>query len=113
MSVVDRAAAAGVPTGFYTLVKREVLRYVRRPKNTFISAFITNVLYLSAFGVILGDRVGTIIGVRYTLSVLPGLVVLGAVSSVFENGSVSIFHGRWNASIQNQRTPNSHDGGAA
>ena len=105
MSVVDRAAAAvGVPTGFHTLMKREVLRYVRRPKNTFIPPFITNVLYFSVFGVVLGDRVGSIIGVPYILFILPGLVVLGAVSNAFENGSFSIFHGRWNEYIDETLT---------
>jgi ABC-type polysaccharide/polyol phosphate export systems, permease component len=105
MSVVDRAAAAvGVPTGFYTLMKREVLRYVRRPKNTFIPPFITNVLYFSVFGVVLGDRVGTILGFPYILFILPGLVVLGAVSNAFENGSFSIFHGRWNEYIDETLT---------
>ena len=105
MSVVDRAAAAaGVPTGFYTLVKREILRYVRRPKNTFIPPFITNVLYFSVFGVVLGSRVGEIIGVPYILFILPGLVVLGAVSNAFENASFSIFHGRWNEYIDETLT---------
>ena len=105
MSIVDRAAAAaGVPTGFYTLVKREILRYVRRPKNTFIPPFITNVLYFSVFGVVLGDRVGEIIGVPYILFILPGLVVLGAVSNAFENASFSIFHGRWNEYIDETLT---------
>ncbi len=105
MSVVDRvAASAGIPTGFYTLVKREILRYVRRPKNTFIPPFITNVLYFSVFGVVLGDRVGEIIGVPYILFILPGLVVLGAVSNAFENASFSIFHGRWNEYIDETLT---------
>jgi ABC-2 type transport system permease protein len=105
MSVVDRvAASAGIPTGFYTLVKREILRYVRRPRNTFIPPFITNVLYFSVFGVVLGSRVGEIIGVPYILFILPGLVVLGAVSNAFENASFSIFHGRWNEYIDETLT---------
>ena len=105
MSVVDRAAASiGVPTGFYTLVKREILRYVRRPQNTFVPPFITNVLYFSVFGVVLGTRVGEIIGVPYILFILPGLVVLGAVSNAFENASFSIFHGRWNEYIDETLT---------
>jgi ABC-2 type transport system permease protein len=37
--------------------------------------------------------------VSYILFVLPGLVVLGAVSNGFENASFSIFHGRWNEYI--------------
>ncbi|WP_418282314.1 ABC transporter permease [Halorubrum sp. DTA98] len=90
--IVDR-------TGFLTLTKREVLRFIRRPTNTFAPPLITNVLYFSVFGVILGERVGTITGVPYILFILPGLIVLGAVSNSFENASFSIFHGRWNEYI--------------
>ncbi len=86
-------------TGFLTLAKREVLRFVRRPRNTFAPPFITNVLYFSVFGVVLGERVGTVADVPYILFILPGLVVLGAVSNAFENASFSIFHGRWNEYI--------------
>jgi len=86
-------------TGFLTLTKREILRFLRRPTNTFAPPLITNVLYFSVFGVILGERVGTIADVPYILFILPGLVVLGAVSNSFENASFSIFHGRWNEYI--------------
>ena len=90
----------GLPTGFVTLMRREILRYIRRPRNTFMPPLITNVLYFSVFGVILGNRVGEIQGVSYLLFLLPGLVVLGAISNSFENSSFSIFHGRWNEYIQ-------------
>ena len=93
-----------VPTGFRTLVRREVQRFLRRPKNTFVPPFITNVLYFSVFGVVLGERVGRIAGVDYILFILPGLVVLGGVSNAFENGSFSIFHGRWNEYIHETLT---------
>jgi ABC-2 type transport system permease protein len=89
-----------LPTGFKTLMRREILRYIRRPRNTFLPPLITNVLYFSVFGVILGNRVGEIQGVSYILFLLPGLVVLGAISNSFENSSFSIFHGRWNEYIQ-------------
>jgi ABC-2 type transport system permease protein len=87
-------------TGFFALLKREVLRFVRRPRNTFVPPFITNVLYFSVFGVILGERINEIAGVPYILFILPGLIVLGAVSNAFENASFSIFHGRWNRYIE-------------
>jgi len=79
-----------------TLVHREILRFVRRPYNTFLPPIITNTLYFAVFGVILGSRIGSIAGVSYIQFVLPGLVVLGAISDAFENASFSIFHGRWN-----------------
>lgn len=92
-----------------TLVRREVLRYVRRPYNTFLPPIITNTLYFAVFGVILGSRIGEIQGVSYIQFVLPGLVVLGAISDAFENASFSIFHGRWNEYINSiVITPMSH-----
>jgi ABC-2 type transport system permease protein len=82
-----------------TLFRREILRFVRRPYNTFLPPIITNALYFSVFGVILGARIGEIAGVSYVQFVLPGLVVLGAISDSFENASFTIFHGRWNEYI--------------
>jgi len=109
----DRAGGAGASsgaasesagrtglTGFLSLLRREVLRFVRRPRNTFVPPFITNVLYFSVFGVILGERIDQIAGVPYILFILPGLVVLGAISNAFENASFTIFHGRWNRYIE-------------
>lgn len=87
-------------TQFLALVQREVLRFTRRPYNTFLPPIITNTLYFSVFGVILGSRIGEIAGVSYLQFVLPGLVVLGAISDSFENASFTIFHGRWNDYIQ-------------
>jgi len=86
--------------GLKTLTRREILRFLRRPKNTFAPPLITNVLYFSVFGVILGQRIDTIQGIPYILFILPGLVVLGAISNAFENAAFSIFHGRWNEYIR-------------
>ncbi|WP_226012100.1 ABC transporter permease [Halomicrobium salinisoli] len=97
--------------GVATLTRREILRFVRRPYNTFLPPAITNVLYFSVFGVILGSRIGEIAGISYIQFVLPGLVVLGAISDAFENASFSIFHGRWNEYIHEVLTsPMSHGG---
>jgi ABC-2 type transport system permease protein len=98
------SSPAWLPTGFVTLVRREVQRFLRRPKNTFVPPFVTNVLYFSVFGVILGQRIEAINGVPYVLFILPGLVVLGAISNAFENASFSIFHGRWNRYIEEPLT---------
>ncbi|GAB6860419.1 ABC transporter permease [Haloplanus litoreus] len=90
--------------GFKTLARREILRFLRRPKNTFAPPLITNVLYFSVFGVILGRRIDAIQGIPYILFILPGLVVLGAISNAFENAAFSIFHGRWNEYIHEPLT---------
>ncbi len=90
--------------GFRSLLRREILRFVRRPQNTFLPPAITNVLYFAVFGVILGQRIDDIAGFDYILFLLPGLVVLGAISNAFENASFSIFHGRWNEYIHETLT---------
>ena len=104
-SVVARQAGGSVfGVGFRSLLKREILRFVRRPRNTFAPPAITNVLYFAVFGVILGSRIDDIAGVDYLLFILPGLVVLGTISNAFENSSFSIFHGRWNEYIHETLT---------
>lgn len=97
-------------TQLKTLIQREVLRFVRRPYNTFLPPLITNILYFSVFGVILGSRIGAVGDVTYIQFVLPGLVVLGAMSNAFENASFSIFHGRWNEYIPKYTTQNLYKG---
>jgi ABC-2 type transport system permease protein len=105
MSGVPSSALDGVfGIGFRSLLKREILRFVRRPRNTFLPPAITNVLYFAVFGVILGGRIREVAGFDYILFILPGLVVLGAVSNAFENSSFSIFHGRWNEYINETLT---------
>ena len=95
----DRLGGFGL-TGFLTLLRREILRFVRRPSNTFVPPMITNVLYFAVFGVILGGRIDAVAGFPYIVFILPGLVVLGSISNAFENASFSIFHGRWNDYIE-------------
>jgi len=123
VSATDSPAAdqRGAPTGLrarlvglWTLLHREILRYVRRPRNTFLPPMITNVLYFTVFGVVLGERISgsdpnAFGGAGYILFILPGLVVLGMISNAFENASFSIFHGRWNEYIHEVLTsPLSH-----
>ncbi|WP_232688316.1 ABC transporter permease [Halobacterium zhouii] len=95
---------SALSNGLKALTEREILRFVRRPYNTFLPPLITNVLYFSVFGVILGARIDDVGGVPYIQFILPGLVVLGAVSNAFENASFSIFHGRWNMYIHEALT---------
>jgi ABC-2 type transport system permease protein len=104
LSVVLALVSRVSSVGFRTVARREIERFLRRPKNTFAPPLITNILYFSVFGVILGERIDTINGVPYILFILPGLVVLGTISNAFENASFSIFHGRWNRYIEEALT---------
>jgi ABC-2 type transport system permease protein len=104
LSTLVTLASSVTSVGFRTVARREIERFLRRPKNTFAPPLITNILYFSVFGVILGERINTVNGVPYILFILPGLVVLGTISNAFENASFSIFHGRWNRYIEEALT---------
>jgi ABC-2 type transport system permease protein len=102
---------ARTATQVRALFRREVLRFVRRPYNTFLPPIVTNTLYFAVFGVVLGSRIGSVAGVSYVQFVLPGLVVLGAVSDAFENASFSLFHARWEEYVDEVTTaPMTHGG---
>jgi ABC-2 type transport system permease protein len=99
-TAAEAGGKAGGLTGLRALLRREILRFVRRPGNTFLPPMITNVLYFAVFGVILGGRIDQIAGFDYIVFLLPGLIVLGTISNAFENASFSLFHGRWNEYIE-------------
>ncbi|MFT4947341.1 MAG: ABC-2 type transport system permease protein [Natronomonas sp.] len=99
-TAAETGQKSGGFTGLRALLRREILRFVRRPRNTFLPPMITNVLYFAVFGVILGGRIDQIAGFDYIVFLLPGLIVLGTISNAFENASFSIFHGRWNEYIE-------------
>lgn len=84
----------------WALGRREVLRVVRRPNNTILPSIVTNGLYVTVFGVVLGARIGAVeFGgggtVPYIQFVIPGLIALGTISQSFQNASFTVFHGRW------------------
>lgn len=103
----DAAPAAGARSRLpqwlvrtWALSRREVLRVVRRPNNTILPSIVTNGLYVTVFGVVLGSRIGAVeygsgTAVPYIQFVIPGLIALGTISQSFQNASFTVFHGRW------------------
>jgi len=78
-----------------TLCRREVVRFVTRPTTTVVPSLVTNGLFVTVFGVILGTRIGEVAGFSYLLFVLPGLMLLGTTTNAVQNSGFSVFHGRW------------------
>jgi ABC-2 type transport system permease protein len=95
---------SAVSAGFRALFRREVLRYVRMPRSTFLPPLVTNTLFFVVFGVVLGQRIQAVEDTPYILFILPGLVVLGVTAQAFQNASFTVFHGRWEEYIQEIQT---------
>jgi len=84
---------------FYTLVKREVLRFMSVAAQTLVTPVITASLYLLVFGVSLGSKIDLFPEFTYTQFVVPGLILMGVMNNAFANTSSSIFFARYIGNI--------------
>ncbi len=84
---------------FYTLFKKEVLRFHRVFAQTLVTPIITASLYLFVFGATLGERISVLEGFSYAQFVIPGLVLMGVISNSFANTSTSLFMSRYLGNI--------------
>lgn len=84
---------------FYTLLKREVLRFLSVWLQTVVTPVISASLYLLVFGVSLGSRIELFPNVPYVMFVVPGLIMLGALNNSFANTSSSLFFARYIGNI--------------
>ena len=84
---------------FYTLFKREFLRFFKVPNNTIFPQLITVLFYFLIFGIALGARIKEVSGVSYFLFILPGLFVQLLINGSYSNPSGSLFMSRMWGSI--------------
>lgn len=86
-------------TVFYTLLKKEILRFLSVSVQTIITPTITASLYLLVFGVSLGAKISLYPDVSYLKFVVPGLILMGVVNNSFANTSSSLFFSRYIGNI--------------
>ena len=85
--------------GFYTLLQKEVRRFMKVAGQTVTSPVITSVLYLVVFGQVLGDRVTVYEGVSYLAFLIPGLIMMSVIQNSFANSSSSITQSKINGNL--------------
>jgi len=73
------------------MIRKDVVRMFRIWVQTFLPSVITSVLYFAVFGTVLGSRIGEMQGVSYMTFVVPGLVMLGIVTTSYANTSFTFF----------------------
>ncbi len=84
---------------FYTLLKKEVLRFFTVAAQTIVTPIITASLYLLVFGVSLGGKISLYPQFSYAQFVIPGLILMGAINNSFANTSSSLFFSRYLGNI--------------
>lgn len=94
-------------TGFYptlvafnTLVKREIVRFMRIWSQTLLPPAITMSLYFIIFGKFIGSQLNQIHGFDYIQFIVPGLVLMSVMTNAYANTSSSFFLTKFNKSIE-------------
>ncbi|MFT4308096.1 MAG: ABC transporter permease [Candidatus Woesearchaeota archaeon] len=80
--------------GFYTLTKREFLRFFVVPNNTIFPQMITTLFFFLIFGVAIGSRIVLDVDIAYLLFILPGLMVQNLINGSYSNPSGSLYASR-------------------
>lgn len=84
----------------YTLVRRELVRMFRIASQVFLPPVIITSLYFLIFGSLIGQRIGSIQGVSYSLFIAPGLIMMSVITNAYGNVSTSLFSLRFQRSIE-------------
>jgi len=87
---------------FFTLVRREVTRFLKIKRQTLGAPMLETFLYISVFGAALGSRIDKLHGVDYVVFIVPGLIMMAWAMNAFSNNASSILQQKFQRSIDDQ-----------
>lgn len=87
-------------TGFATIVRREIRRFVRIWPQTLLPPAITMSLYFVIFGALIGKRIGQMGGYSYMEFVVPGLIMMAVVTNAYSNVVSSFFGAKFHRFVE-------------
>ena len=80
--------------GAFTLLKKEVRRFLKVYHQTLFSPVINIVLFLAVFSLSVGNHVAEINGVPFSIFMSAGLIMMAAMQNSFANSSSSFVMGK-------------------
>ena len=84
----------------YTIVHKEIRRFLRIWPQTLLPPAITTSLYFLIFGRLIGDRVGAINGVSYMDYIVPGIILMSVISHAYSNVAASFYSTKFQHHIE-------------
>ena len=85
--------------GFFTLYKKEVLRFLIVGVQTVISPLITSLLFLLVLSLAIGNDKGEVLGFPFITFLAPGLIAMQIIQQAFSHSSSSIMIGKIQGNI--------------
>jgi ABC-2 type transport system permease protein len=87
---------------FFSLMRREVSRFMKIKRQTLAAPMLETFLYISVFGAALGSRIHKLHGIDYVVFVVPGLVMMAWAMNAFSNNASSILQQKFQRAIDDQ-----------
>ena len=87
-------------TALKSLAIKETNRYLRIWVQTLVPPVITTSLYFVIFGKMIGGRIGDMGGFSYMEFIVPGLIMMSAITSSYANVSSSFFSQKFQKNIE-------------
>ena len=87
-------------TALKSLAVKETNRYLRIWVQTLVPPVITTSLYFIIFGKMIGGRIGDMGGFSYMEFIVPGLIMMSAITSSYANVSSSFFSQKLQKNIE-------------
>ena len=85
--------------GFWTLYKKEVLRFLIVAIQTVISPLVTSLLFLLVLSIAIGNDRGEVLGLPFITFLAPGLIAMQFIQQAFSHSSSSIMIGKIQGNI--------------
>jgi len=85
--------------GFWTLYKKEVLRFLIVVVQTVISPLVTSLLFLLVLSLAIGNDRGEVLGFPFITFLVPGLIAMQVIQQAFSHSSSSIMIGKIQGNI--------------
>lgn len=86
--------------GLYTIVRREIMRFIRIWSQTLLPSLITMILYFVIFGNLMGERIGKMEGVTYIDYIVPGLIMMAIITNSYANVVASFFGSKFQRNLE-------------
>ncbi|MBP9710643.1 MAG: ABC transporter permease [Candidatus Pacebacteria bacterium] len=80
---------------YFTMMRREFVRIIRIWSQTLLPPVVTTSLYFIVFGTFIGSQLAPIHGFSYIQFIVPGLIMMGVITSSYSNTVSTFYFAKW------------------
>lgn len=85
---------------FYTILYKEIHRFVRIWPQTLLPSAVTTSLYFLIFGKLIGGRIGQMHGIAYMDYIVPGIILMSVITNAYGNVVASFYSSKFQRNIE-------------